>query len=148
MNREGMLVLPGPGSIAIFLNDAERMACTGCAMEKFVAMLGGFVKMSKDVLTGSPVPLIVDKTGLSGNYDFALSFACLGTACGGGRRPSAQSLETQPVNPSTASTPDPVNVPTLFVALEKQLGLSLIKGKDIPEDILIVDSADTQPTEN
>ena len=148
MNREGMLVLPGPGSIVIYLNDAERMACSACSMEKFVAMLGGFVNMSRDASAGSAVPVISDKTGLNGKYDFALSFACLGNACGGGRRPSAPSLDTQPVSPSIAPTPDPVNVPTLFVALEKQLGLSLVKGKDIPEDILIVDSADTQPTGN
>jgi uncharacterized protein (TIGR03435 family) len=38
--------------------------------------------------------------------------------------------------------------PDIFTAVEKQLGLKLVKVRDIPVDTLIVDNADKVPTEN
>ena len=38
--------------------------------------------------------------------------------------------------------------PDIFTAVEKQLGLKLVKVKDIPVDILIVENADKVPTAN
>jgi len=72
---------------------------------------------------------MVDKTGLTGKYDFTLEF----------------SSEV----PSAASGGDaqlPVT-PNLFTALQQQLGLQLVD-KKIPFDVVVVDSVDKLPTEN
>jgi len=39
-------------------------------------------------------------------------------------------------------------LPNIFTAVEKQLGLKLMKVKDVQVDVLIVDGADKIPTEN
>ncbi len=39
-------------------------------------------------------------------------------------------------------------LPNIFVAIQKQLGLKLVKVKDIPTDVLVIDSADKVPSEN
>jgi len=69
---------------------------------------------------------VVDKTGLKGRYDFTLKF-------------------TPETNPATDnSTTD--EAPSLFSALEEQLGLKLVSSKG-PTDALVVDHVQ-QPTEN
>jgi uncharacterized protein (TIGR03435 family) len=69
-------------------------------------------------------PLFVDKTGLSGEFEFDLDFegAMIPSASAGG--------------------------PTLSEALEKQLGLKLVKVKRIPVDVLVIDHVDKVPAEN
>jgi uncharacterized protein (TIGR03435 family) len=72
-----------------------------------------------------PKPRFVDKTGLAGEYELIFDYE--GAMVPG--RPSAGG-------------------PTLFEALEKQLGLRLGKVKRIPLDVLVIDHADRLPTEN
>jgi uncharacterized protein (TIGR03435 family) len=72
---------------------------------------------------------IVDKTGLTGKYDFKIEYS------NGGLRVTAQS--------DVASDP----VDDLEGALEKQLGLKLEKTK-APMDVLVIDRLDQFPTEN
>jgi uncharacterized protein (TIGR03435 family) len=67
---------------------------------------------------GQPV---VDKTGLTGVYDFKLSYA--------------------PANDASSDLPD------FFTALQEQLGLKLQPDK-VPVEFLVVDHADKIPTEN
>jgi uncharacterized protein (TIGR03435 family) len=76
---------------------------------------------------------VVDKTGLTGNYDFKLEWTPeLG----------------QPLGPK--ETPESVSVdssgPTLFTALQEQLGLKLESTKG-PVEILVIDRVE-KPTEN
>ena len=73
-------------------------------------------------------PPIVDKTGLTGKYDFKLEFS------------------RQPPGMSTTDAKGPP-LPDLFTALEQQLGLHLAD-KKLPFDVLIADSVDRVPTEN
>ena len=70
---------------------------------------------------------VIDKTGLSGKYDFTLYYGL-----------------QLPGNPPAASD-DPA--PTLDQALQQQLGLKLVDGK-APFDIVVVDHAEKVPTEN
>jgi uncharacterized protein (TIGR03435 family) len=67
---------------------------------------------------GQPV---VDKTGLTGNYDFTLSYA--------------------PANDPNSNLPD------FFTALQEQLGLKL-ESQKVPVDFLVIDHIDKIPTEN
>jgi len=72
---------------------------------------------------------VVNKTGLTGKFDFTLEYVT--------GLPDAR-LEG-------AAEPRPA--PFLFEALEKQLGLQLIR-KKAPFDVLIIDGFDKLPTEN
>jgi len=72
---------------------------------------------------------VVDKTGLTGKYDFTLEFTL-------DRQGASRDEDAQlPVAPS------------LFTALQQQLGLQLVD-KKIPFDVVVVDSVDKLPTEN
>ena len=70
--------------------------------------------------TGKPV---VDKTGLTGKYDFMLQYT-----------------------PADHAATDESSRPSIFTALEEQLGLKLVPTKQ-PVEVLVVDSIE-QPTEN
>jgi uncharacterized protein (TIGR03435 family) len=69
---------------------------------------------------------VVDKTGLTGNYDYILKY-----------RPD-------PVAPQSDNTSD---APDLFAAVQEQLGLKL-ESKKGPVEMLVVDSGQRTPTEN
>jgi uncharacterized protein (TIGR03435 family) len=71
---------------------------------------------------------VIDMTGLDGTYDIRLEFA------------SASPIALAP------GAPDP-QAPELFTALTEQLGLRL-ESRRGPVDVLVVDSALRQPTEN
>jgi uncharacterized protein (TIGR03435 family) len=82
---------------------------------------------------------IVDKTGLAGKYDFTLQWTP-DTA----PPPTAGGAEgSQPVN-GAASQTDPG--PSLFTALEEQLGLKLEPQKG-PVDVIVIDHIE-RPSEN
>ena len=69
----------------------------------------------------------MDKTSLSGKYDFILEFA--------------------PDMPHTDNSGEPSDALALSTALQKQLGLQLI-AKKLPFEILVIDSVDKMPVEN
>jgi uncharacterized protein (TIGR03435 family) len=66
---------------------------------------------------------VVDKTGLTGKYDFTLEYA-----------------------PAARAATDETGKPSVFTALEEQLGLKLVSSKE-PIDVLVIDSIE-QPTAN
>ena len=72
---------------------------------------------------------IVDKTGLTGKYDFTLEFT--------------RDLP----NAEPDSRTEPAGAPDLFSAIQQQLGLQLVR-KKIPFDVVVVESIDKRPTEN
>ncbi len=118
-------------------------------MAEFALSLGALVNMSNGdgIVRGSPpLPFIVDETGLKGRFDFTLEFA-------GSPMPSpalaAALTQQQGDQPAltAAVAAAPVGGPTVFRALEQQLGLKLQKGKRTV-DFLVIDSADKVPTEN
>jgi uncharacterized protein (TIGR03435 family) len=76
---------------------------------------------------------VIDKTGLTGVYDFSLKWAPLQTAAvpGGGN--------------GTAPSPD-LEGASLFTAIEEQLGLKLVSAKG-PGQVLVIDHIE-RPSEN
>jgi uncharacterized protein (TIGR03435 family) len=120
------------------------------AISDLIRQLGGFINSSMGAKDGSPIPRIVDKTGLTGKYDFSLEFdceGCVGLAAMMRNLPAFAGRGDAPAPQEAA--PDPGSgLPNIFVAIEKQLGLKLVKVKDIPTDILVIDSADKVPSEN
>ena len=100
---------------------------------------GGTTEFLAHALSNMVGRTVVNKTGLTGNYDYKLnwtrdegSMPRMGPA-GGGPPPQGDA----PVDP---------NGPTLFTALQEQLGLKLQseKGK---VDVIVIDHIDL-PTEN
>ncbi len=72
---------------------------------------------------------VVDKTGLTGKFDFTLEYV------------------TGLPDATLEGAAEPPPAPFLFEALEKQLGLQLVR-KKVPFDVLIIDAFDQLPTEN
>jgi len=79
----------------------------------------------------SPKPRVVDKTGLTGKYTFDLEFS----------QPGPPGFTPAPDSPAT-------DLPDLFLALRKQLGLRLDKTQGVPVDVIVVDSVDKVPVAN
>jgi uncharacterized protein (TIGR03435 family) len=81
---------------------------------------------------------VVDKTGLTGQYDFHLEFSNVGL-------PGPMGIALAAPLPGEADQSD--LAPDLFSALEKQLGLKLEKSKT-QLGVIVIDHMDKQPTEN
>jgi uncharacterized protein (TIGR03435 family) len=109
----------GRGTIRIFTRDTMEGFCRG---------LGAHINMSDGVLRG-PQARVVDRTGLSATYEFALEFSGV--------------FSPGPGADGVASDPGP----TIFHAIEK-LGLKLRKVKEVPVEVIVVDHAEKVPTEN
>ena len=119
-----------PGMMMFFAQSAFRLAAQGQTM----AQMANFLSMQ----TGRPV---MDKTGLTGKYDFQLEFA---------PEPGQSPMRGMPMPPPGAAggpagdASDPM--PTLFGSIQ-ELGLKLEATKG-PVDLLVVDKADKVPVEN
>ena len=80
---------------------------------------------------------VLDTTGITGSWDFTLSFSSINLSRGGGPQ--------QPGSESAVS--DPNGALSLFDAVNKELGLKLEKQRRaVP--VLVIDSINEQPTDN
>jgi len=138
LDRDGFPIIPeGRTGIVATRSSKDglnRMTCRACSIAELIPR----ISIDLAVPFGSPVSLfiagrVVDKTGLTGNYDFHLDYSG-GPGAGG-------ALQPPPLDAQAASGPD------LFTALEKQLGLKLEKTK-VPLDVMVIDHADKTPTDN
>ena len=113
-------------------------------MAQLAASLGAMVMESNGEQLGTTKPRVVDRTGLTGIYEFRLEFAGIDIF-----PPSLMSTIAAPGTGATAVpvAPEPGEAgPTIFTALEKQLGLKLQKIKNVPVNVLVVDHIDKVPT--
>jgi uncharacterized protein (TIGR03435 family) len=129
------LLPPGHAAGVAVSGGAEHLKAQSYTLEDLPgSYLPGFVSAA----TGDPVGPIVDKTGLTSKYDFTLVFDA---------RRGAPPL----VSPNIPLPPEPEEgsgYPGLFGAIEKQLGLRLVKVKDVPVDMLIIDGMERSPIKN
>jgi len=104
------------------------------SMDEFASRLQGMV--------GRPVR---NATGLTGKYDFELSFT---PTAGQSLMPGGPPLRLPPppVSDGAAAAPDDSG-PTIFAALQDQAGLKL-ESKKGPVDTLVIDHIEKTPTEN
>jgi uncharacterized protein (TIGR03435 family) len=121
-------------------------------MEQLARELGGAVRAATgpvDFAPGAmpPSPRVVDKTGLTGKFDFTLEYAAA-IPRPGNLPMLANRPPPDPSAPTTASDPGGTAGPSIFTAVEKQLGLKLVKTANVSVDVLVVDHADKVPTEN
>ncbi|HVW09327.1 MAG TPA: TIGR03435 family protein [Bryobacteraceae bacterium] len=104
---------------------------------QFLTYLPYMIIESLQASPGSmPTPRVVDRTALAGVYDFTLEYV--------GGTPGASAAASTNV----MDDPRGGSGPTLFTALKSQVGLELIKVKDVRVDMLVVDHADRIPTDN
>jgi uncharacterized protein (TIGR03435 family) len=94
-----------------------------------------------------PAP-VIDSSDLTGAYDFSLSFSRANLLRGPSSAPSAAapsaSSDTEGTDPGSGGLP-PIS---LFDALQKQLGLKLVKKDSVPQPVLVIDHIEEQPTDN
>jgi uncharacterized protein (TIGR03435 family) len=111
-----------------FSGNPRRLSAMGVDMSDLASTLAGYV--------GRPV---LDKTGISGVYDFLLQW----NVFYGRQRPA----EETPGGPSREGPmPDADSLPDLATALDQQLGLKLESGKGPVETFVIVNVE--RPSEN
>ena len=101
------------------------MRAGGTTMADFAAMISGTAQR-----------VVIDKTGLTGYYDIALTYT-----------PTGDQLPQGPPPPGAPPLPpiDP-DGPSFFTAIQEQLGLKLDNQRG-PVEVVVIDSIQ-QPTEN
>jgi uncharacterized protein (TIGR03435 family) len=131
-DANGFPLLERPGMVAMVQAGPKgavaRLAAKGQPLSELMRMLGNQISRP-----------VVDKTGLTGKYDFTLEYAPDMSAMG-------------PMPPSAAGGQPPPeggddSAPNMLTAVQEQLGLKL-DAKKIQVDILIIDKIDKVPTEN
>jgi uncharacterized protein (TIGR03435 family) len=135
-DANGFAVLPGPGLVMMMEGGTKgltaRMTARAQSTSELVRMLGNQLRHP-----------VVDKTGLTGKYDFNLEYA-----------PDMSTMG--PMGPGRGGAPEgtagsaPVVEewgPDMLTAVREQLGLKL-ESKKLPVDMLIIDRVDKVPTEN
>jgi uncharacterized protein (TIGR03435 family) len=134
-DKDGLLRTPH-GQVGIQGMRDGRMRLQGDAMT--MARLSDILSMA----LGRPV---VDKTGLTGAYDIRLDFSPEGM--GMMRIGPKGPLVGGGGNPAEGTSDSNDSGPTIFTAIQEQLGLKLESRKG-PVDLLVVDSVEKMPTEN
>lgn len=113
-----------------------RLTATGMTVEGFADML------SRQV--GKPV---FDHTGITGLYDIDLEFKPEEGMGGGMMRGMPMPMPRDGGGEAHSPAPDAVEAPSIFTAVQDQLGLKL-EGKKGPIETIVVDHAEKVPTEN
>jgi uncharacterized protein (TIGR03435 family) len=93
---------------------------------------------------------VIDQTGLHGKYDLRLRFDP--ASMPGGRGGSVMTKDGPGLgpdggDPANRTAPDGIPPPSIFLALQEQLGLKLEARKG-PVDLLVIDHVEKTPTEN
>jgi bla regulator protein blaR1 len=112
------------GNSADLVNNGHHVECYAASMEMFANVF----------LAGQVHTVVVDKTGIQGQFDFAMDWIPDDLSA---RRPGDPNEERTATDPTG---------PSLFAALREQLGLRLEATKG-PVNILVVDHAE-KPSEN
>jgi bla regulator protein blaR1 len=96
-----------------------RIQVGGMPLSQFASILAGQGQVGR---------VVVDRTGLAGTWDFELTFAPTSPAPALGLPPSD----------ATAAPPSDPDAPSIFTALQEQLGLKLESTKG-PVDVVVID---------
>jgi len=144
MDADGCPEFPGGrgGTSMMMMPGRFRM----CAKDMTIANLA-------QMLTNQLSRPVIDKTGLTGKYDFKLEFEPEGQAAmmmgPGGRGGIASAAQSGP--PAEGGAPGPgMNTepaPPITEAFQKQLGLKM-EARKAPADIVVVDKIERSPVDN
>ncbi len=134
-DEKGFPILPAQDTFGYIWTQTPlwlvRVTCRDCTVAEFVDNLKTplLARMwyGHGTADSDPAPLVVDRTGLAGKQNFKLEFV---------------QLVALPI------IKDPSTGYSFGDAVEKQLGIRLVKGKKEPMDVLVVDHAEKTPTAN
>jgi uncharacterized protein (TIGR03435 family) len=125
---------PGRGMSMMMMNGRAHLNAPKQTMEQFAEWLAGQLDRP-----------VVDQTTLTKKYDLALEYAPEST---GGRGPMGGMIAPPPGGDGAEKAElDTQAAPTLFAALQEQLGLKLEQKKG-PVELLVVDRLEKTATEN
>ncbi len=134
--KDGMPQMPGggknTGNMVMMMPGRARMNAVKQTMPQFAESLANMLDRP-----------VVDMTGLTKNYDFTLDYL----PESGGRGPMGMPPPKAGDGDTGAPEADIQAAPSLFTALQDQLGLKLEQKKG-PVDLLVVDRLEKTPTEN
>ncbi|HWC99194.1 MAG TPA: TIGR03435 family protein [Candidatus Sulfopaludibacter sp.] len=141
MGGDGFPILPpaprGRGTVmGIFMPTKARLLGRDSTMKDLT-----------DRLTNQLSRPVTDETGLTGKYDFTLSFSTDGMNGPGPGLPSGLPAGAVPVAPPQNIASDTEALPDIFAALQSQLGLKL-NAKKGPVELIVVDHMEKTPTGN
>jgi uncharacterized protein (TIGR03435 family) len=138
VDADGFLILPPGHRTAIVVKDGFHQTYQQFTMSEFVQGLEGQVTPDGD---RSHYVIVIDKTGMTARYDFKLKYEQSVDAIKVGPGVQAALPAEDPLGPGSG-------LPNIFKALEQQLGLKLLKSKDVPMDTIVVDQAERAPVGN
>jgi len=140
VDRAGFPVVPpGLRQAGTFNNGIMRLTFRRTSVAELAQQLRTLVNLADGAGLTAPPARVVDHTGLSDLYDFTLEFA-------GSPFPPAASVPG--VADAAAASEPGGSGPNLAGALERQLGLRLVRGTKAPFDVLVVDHALKTPVAN
>jgi len=141
MGTDGFPVMPEltgrRGIIGMMMNGRARWIANQATMQDLADRLSN--QFSRPVK---------DETGLTGKYNFILTYAPDGMPgpAGPSALPPPGAVGPTPASPPAGSIPDEP-LPSLSAAIQSQLGLKLESGKG-PVEVIVIDHAEKTPTEN
>lgn len=147
---------PPPGAPKLDQNGIPQLTKAGMVMMMKMGPSGPTARMVGKAQTTADLARmldaqlnhpVLDKTGLTGKYDFVIEFAP--DFGGGGLPPGPIGLGPSPASggdAAPANPPEPGGT-NLVAALQKQLGLRLVADKE-QLDVLVIDKAEKVLTEN
>jgi uncharacterized protein (TIGR03435 family) len=137
IGADGFPVLPpGHGARAAFIRGGHYARFQNCSMADLAERLANWMTPQ-----GDSASYIIDETGLAGLYDFTLKFNNMGARIAVGPAAQVASAAGEGIEPGSG-------LPNIFRALEQQLGLKLVKTKNVPRDTIVVDHAERIPSGN
>ena len=141
LDKDGFPMLPAGSNGMIGMNGRMRLSASKQTMADLAMRLAD--QLAKPVK---------DATGLPGKYDFTLSFA-MEMGAMGPMGPGRAGMAPPPPPPPGSGGGDipaamsPDGGPTIFAAVQQQLGLKL-EGKKGQADVIVIDHFEKVPTEN
>jgi uncharacterized protein (TIGR03435 family) len=117
--------------------DFDAPAACGQRMGGFGRLRAGGTTMSgfAEAIAGTAQRVVIDKTGLTGYYDIALTYT-----------PTPEQMPQGPAPPGAQPPPIDPDGPSFFTAIQEQLGLKLENQRG-PVEVVVIDSI-SQPSEN
>jgi uncharacterized protein (TIGR03435 family) len=112
----------------------RRISCQNVNMAQTAEMFQAYI--APDYIYNP----IQDATGITGSWDFTLSFSSANLTMGSG-------MGVPPPPDGAPASSEPNGAVSFFDAVEKQLGLKLVKQKR-PLPVLVIDHIEEKPTEN